>query len=360
MQQAMATPIETPAQLLAHVDTDALRAIVARIVGGDALEEVTFHLHRSILGSKGYNALKCVISAEYRTARCVGWVDLLLKWSATHGESDLYPILMAQRAPVPRLEGIVRLDAVPEGASNEVMVLEFLPHIGHEEADLPALATSLGRFNAMRPELFPKLPDGGPRQYAAQWITLWSAIQRHAQAGELGEAIGELCRREQSHWDRFESFVASALDAADGLSRGVIHRDVSIQNTGWRQDRRELLLFDVPQMAAGPIAQDAIALFPEELPFDRAIADRYLAGLRERGGPELSPAELRREVDTVRPLNRIGFYAWSVWKSVTGEVDWTDDVEEGRRIYRRGLLQNLERTLRDIKAERRSGLSSEL
>src|SRR4051812_14306738 len=98
--------IATPQQLLAALDHDALRHLVARLVRAPRVDEATCHLHRQLQGAKGYNGLTCIVSVQYRSPASLGWLDLLLKWpSRDLGESRLYPLLMAEDAPVPRLEG---------------------------------------------------------------------------------------------------------------------------------------------------------------------------------------------------------------------------------------------------------------
>jgi hypothetical protein len=248
---------------------------------------------------------------------------------------------MAQDAPVPRLEGMLRLDhALPE-RSQDLLVLEYLPHIGHRPEDRIAFAETLGRFHAMPAASFPDLRRCWFEDDVPAWIETWQRIASLATAGELGEPILAWCRETDPPWDRFAGYVHTAAAAADALTRGMVHRDLSSQNTGWRADRRELLLFDVPQMAHGCLAHDLIELFPEDQPIDPAVAGRYLTVLRERGGPALSIADVSRELAMVRPLKRIGFLGWSVWICLSGRVDWTDDVEEGRRVYRAGMLENL-------------------
>jgi hypothetical protein len=348
-------PFADPDALIRRLDGEPLRRIVANAARLDRVEDVSYHLHRRIAGCQGYNGRKFVISASFRSATGYGhgWVDLLLKCPAKGcREHTLYPALMAQGAPVPRLEGMLRLDHEHPDRAQDLMVLEFLPHIGFRPEDRMAFARTLGRFHAMPAASFPEVRRSRFDGDIPAWIETWQRIAAMATAGELGELILAWCRETDPPWDRFASYVRGAAAAADESTRGMVHRDLSPQNTGWRADRRELLLFDVPQMAHGCLAHDLIELFPEDQPLDPAVADAYLEVLRERGGPALGVAELRRELDLIRPLKRIGFLGWSLWICISGRVDWTDDIEEGRRAYRAGMLENLRAIVRAMTADR--------
>ncbi len=325
---------------------------MARAVHTSAIQEMRCHLHRPIQGCKGYSGLTCILSVQYRSADSLGWVDLLLKWpSAGLGESRLFPLLEQEHAPVPRLEGTLRLAHPPAGRTDEVLVFEFLPHIGFGSADGLALATALGRFHALPAEHFPQLPSASFQADVLAWTDVWQRIQDCASTGEIGEELRALSQRQRPQWDAFPGFIASAAARAHAMPRGVVHRRRQpAELRGWRADRRELLLFDVPQMAIGSLARDALALVPEDRPVDPRVVDRYLETLHRHGGPRLTSADLLHAITLVRPLQRVGFYGWALWKCIDGHVDWTDDVDEGKRSYRNGMVENLVRTLQDIAA----------
>jgi len=337
-------PISTAQDLLDRIDAEALQEIVTRLVRAGPLREVRYHLHRPIQGAAGYSGLTAIVSVQYVAVDgYFGWVDLLLKWprQAT-AESRWYPALMAAGAPVPALYGRVRLRNPPPDASDEVLVLEFLPHIGHGVRDHLALAETLGRFHALDPGRIPDLPQVTARSAVAGWAEVWNRIPEHARAGELGPTIAALVASQSGAWERVLAALPGLATHADGLPRGVIHRDVSFQNSGWRAERRELLLFDIPQMAVGILAQEAQVLFPADQTPDPLVAERYLGSLREHGGLSLSSTALAEAVAVVRPLGALSFLWWATARSCDGRVDFTTDVEEGRRWYRQILLNNLE------------------
>jgi len=338
-----ATPIHTAQDLLERIDTDALRDIVTRLVRAGPLSEVRYHLHRPIQGAAGYSGLTGIVSVQYLAENmCSGWLDLLLKWPRyATAESRRYPALMAAGAPVPTLHGSLRLRSPPPEVSDEVLVLEFLPHIGYSGLDIMALAETLGRFHALAPGIVPDLPQVTAHGSVAGWTEVWSRIPTHARAGELGPAIAELVEKRARAWERVQAALPMLAQRADGLPRGVIHRDVSFQNVGWRYDRRELLLFDIPQMAVGILAQEAQVLFPADKSMDPLVAERYLGTLRQHGGPSLSGSDLAEAVAVVRPLAHLSFLWWATARSCDGRVDFTTDIEEGRRWYRAVLLANL-------------------
>ena len=337
-------PITSAHELLERLDRTALQDIVTRLVGIGPLASVVFHLHRPILGSKGYSGITCVLTAQYTAGNgCTGWMDVLLKWSrSATNESRWYPALMAAGAPIPALFGSLRLLDPPAAVSDEVLVLEYLPHIGHCELDHGALAETLGRFHALSPGLIPDLPEVNAKGSVAGWTEAWQRIPGHAKAGELGPAIGQFVASQTDAWPRVVDALPRLAVAADALPRGVIHRDVSLQNTGWRIGRHELLFFDIPQMAVGILAQDAQALVPEGKTLDSVVAERYLSSLRRHGGPSLTRDQLLAAINTVRPMARLNFLGWATARSCDGRVDFTQDIEEGRQWYRDVLLTLLD------------------
>ncbi len=168
----------TGQELLDRIDRSGLAAIIKRIVRSpDA--EVICHLHRSILGSKGYNGLTCIVSAQYEASngRC-GWIEVLLKWSRFSSQDvRLYPLLLAAGAPIPELLGTLALDGPPDAGSADVLVLEYLPHIGYTDRERGALAESLGRFHALPTTVVPDLPRLRTQDAVAGWQETW---HRHA------------------------------------------------------------------------------------------------------------------------------------------------------------------------------------
>jgi hypothetical protein len=85
---------------------------------------------------------------------------------------------------------------------------------------------------------------------------------------------------------------------------------------------------------------------------DRLVAETYCDALRERGGPSLAPDDIARGTRLARSLRRVGTLAWQMARAVDGKVDWTEDTEEGRRVYREWLLESLEGIARDLRAFR--------
>jgi hypothetical protein len=343
-------PIRTAQDVFDRIDASALQDIVTRLVRVGPLKDVRYHLHRPIQGAQGYSGLTGIVSVQYVADNgCSGWVDLLLKWPRwATAESRWYPALMAAGAPVPAFYGSLRLRSPPPEVSDEVLVLEFLPHIGYHEHDALALAQTLGRFHALAPSILPELPQVTAQGSVAGWTEVWQRIPVHARAGELGSAIASLVMKSTEAWDRVLAALPRLAARADGFPRGVIHRDVSFQNTGWRSDRQVLLLFDVPQMAVGILAQEAQVLFPADKPLDPVVCERYTTTLLDHGGPSLSLADMVEAVAVVRPLAPLNFLWWATARSCDGQVDFTTDIEEGRRWYRAVLLENLESVLEQL------------
>ncbi len=332
-------------ELLERIDRSGLAAIIRRTLGLNDDAEVVCHLHRPILGARGYNGLTCIVSAQY-TAQdgCCGWTEVLLKWSVNASQdARWFPPLLAAGAPIPDLHGVLSLADPPGAGSGEVLVLEYLPHIGYDERDRGALAETLGRFHALPCTVVPDLPQVRAQDAVPGWVEVWNRIRAHAAAGDLGAEMATFVAAHAADWDRGAESMPLVAARADTLTRGLIHRDLSTQNTGWRHGRTQLLLFDLPQMAIGPLAQDAQALFPEGSPWDAGVAQRYLTTLQAHGGARLSEPDLVHEIETARALPRLNFLWWATARSLDGKVDFTDDIEQGKRWYRRTLLHTVER-----------------
>ncbi len=348
--------LSTARELLAALDPQALAAIVASAVGIERVQTANCHLHRAIPGCQGYNGLTCILSVQYSSTTRIGWIDLVLKWPKWPSlEYCWYPALMNAGAPVPRLEGTISLGQAAGERPDSVLVLEYLPHIGWGPGDAHALARTLGRFHALAPSLFPELPIIRYQDELPGWTQTWHRLHMHARSGDLGAAIQAFVEREERFWPRMDGHLASLTRSADALASGVVHRDVSRQNTGWRQGSSELLLFDVQRMAHGCLVGDVLALCTDidggEQELDTAVADSYREALRAHGGPALSLADMRQGLAILRPLHRIAFLLGTgMWRSIDGQVDWTTDIEEGRRSYRAGTLSSLEQIISSLRS----------
>jgi hypothetical protein len=351
-------------RLLQAWKKDDIRDMLARAARRMDITDFTAAFTRTIGGCAGYACPKVPITFHWQAGRDVGTVHMLLKvtpWGP--GEGAAYRYLEPLGAPVPRCYGAMRVPdaALPNGwrPGAEAIFLEYLDHIGFDRAclaDRLAFARAYAVLHALPPNLrgAPRWATLRYRDGVAVWLTRLRETTAAAAAALPGTAVAEACGELAGLLPHAPAWLARTAEAADNFPVGLIHKDASPQNTGWRGAREEPLLFDLQPMCIGGLMSDLLTLFPNEGldEHDRQVARAYCDALRERRGPALTPDEIARGTRLARVLRRVGILAWQVARSLDGRVDWTDDAEEGQRTYRAWLHESLSGIARDLRAYR--------
>ena len=137
----------------------------------------------------------------------------------------------------------------------------------------------------------------------------------------------------------------------DGLSQN----DPCFQNVGWRMngDQRELVVFDLEGFKVGHRFADAISVMTDLRERDCVLSDAamrayFLSEYERHGGPPVSRARFDENVACFAVGEQFWSLPFAYQISIGGTlIDWTDDIEAGKRECRQNLLRKLSRLLRD-------------
>jgi aminoglycoside/choline kinase family phosphotransferase len=181
-------------------------------------------------------------------------------------------------------------------------------------------------------------------------------IWEHGFKGDLGEDLKQFCSGSQGELRKLQAFAESLMEPVSQMETGLIHSDVYPENTGWRRGKRELLILDLEWIGFGPRFYDAASLLgaPDELqPHHRKRDElaRYYMERYARWGGEIAPlSEFMREISALWIAQTLGIMWFRLARALDGQVDWTEDREQGRRFFRDGLKEELSVLMR--KADR--------
>ena len=323
-------------QVLVASDQSALNAIIGRAIGAEVGAAIEWRLNetQSVNGCAGYAAPKALAQLVWKSQGRTGTLRVVVKWFRGWkggGEALAYRLLTEAGAPVPRCFGSLR-----DAGGDAILFLEELPHIGFDPSLLDhrlAVARSLAALHRMDTATwlragFPSLhyvPDAERRR--TQAFTALAAL--HGLGGELAQRA----RNVESILAGDSSLVLRLSQSADSLPKAVIHRDNPPQNAGWREEKQELLWFDWHKAAIGAAWSDLLCAFPNlDKPWnadDEAVGRCYLEGVGLRADQPLAGA-----LRCLWCLQSLSILTWHTDRCRDGRVDWTEDVEEGARIYR--------------------------
>ncbi|MCC7145337.1 MAG: hypothetical protein IT443_02720 [Phycisphaeraceae bacterium] len=349
-------PIQQARALIDSLDSAELSQVLAQAAGQESVMFLDLRIDERIRGCQGYVCPKFIGDFVYRTTRGqTNVIRLLVKhfkgWGGG-GESEYYRWLMRHNAPVPRMWGALR-----DPAGDEALFLEWLPYVGYhrsDPADRSEFLRALAMFNATpfdAPET-PRLPLHGAAEKVAEILDTCTRLLAQGRAGNLGDAIEGQCAR--SEWERFPDYVRWIAEQVDHLPVGLVHSDAGTQNVGRREPGGPILLFDLHRICRDCVFTDVARVFTDmqllrEASWQKS-AEHYLRVLRESGGPAVAFETFLDVLRVVGPWNRVGFWGWSLARCLDGQVDFTADREEGKRVYRGWMLDHLTETAEELRS----------
>ncbi len=268
-------------------------------------------------------------------------------------EAHHYAHLQRHGAPIPRMYGVM---TDPEG--REMLFLEYLEPIGdvhaceHFMSDLHnfrCLLDAAAHFNAVRPygDYAAQLPRKDVGKGLMDACTTLEHIWEHSCKGDLGEDLKQFCSGSQDKLLQIQALAESLMEPVSQMEMGLIHSDVYPENTGWRRGKRELLILDLEWIGFGPRFYDAASLLgaPDEMqPHYRRRDElaRYYMERYARWGGDIAPlSEFMREISALWIAQTLGIMWFRLARALDGQVDWTEDREQGRRFFRDGLKEEL-------------------
>lgn len=323
----------------------------------------------TVQGYTGYCSQKNILTVTYLTASGrAGSADVFVKrinWAGP-SEAGHYEYLSEWGAPVTHLYG-----AVLDAQGHEVLFLEHLPRIGVDGEDTSQLrefVRALACFNAtpITTEYAQRLPRHAPAEYLTGGgaVRAVTRVLDHAERGELGGEIASLSRRARPRLPDLSRFAHNLGEHISGMASGLLHEDYASQNVGWREDGT-LAIFDLHKTCLGPRFVDAARVLgapddavsyggepkPPALPRTEAARLYLTEWARRQGqavGGDTSPSvpfdAFFAEVDSLWAAGLFSL-GWHTDRALDGRVDWTDDVEEGQRVYSGWLHGKLDQLL---------------
>jgi hypothetical protein len=304
-----------------------------------------------------------------------------LNWEGC-SEAEHYLRLRQQRFPTPELYGVLA-----DSQGQEILFLEFLEEIGVQEdsiEDWREFFSLMARFNALEitPDYAAVLPridydETSIRRWRApegsgeaisnrlshdlslpgEWVSeMIRACFEEGRAGDLGDQLAALCRDPEEQLRHiFRSMQALGQELAQ-MPVGLVHFDFLHDQVGWRNGRREIVLFDIHKNCIGPRFYDAAvylglpdwsgppARLRQMAPFRAELAKHYLAEYARWGGPVVSLQQFERECSLLCWARNLEV-TWGYRQRALGRMaDDSSDASEARRYYQahvRSLLTYL-------------------
>ena len=289
-----------------------------------------------------------------RLAHVVALIDRnrLVKWFYRTGpaEAHHYAYLAKQQALIPRVYGVLR-----GSDDREMIFLEYLdpaadPYrlLKDDERFREFLALS-ARFNSIQPlaDYAAQLPRSDVGQKLHNSLSTLDHLWDHACKGELGDALAQFCSRGDDKLSRLRRLAKRLVEPVSQMEIGLIHNDFYPPNCGWSRDTGELLVFELEFVALGPRFYDVARwlgapndIEPRCRPREE-LAEYYLELYVQRGGTTVSLDQLLKETSILWTAQKLTDMNFGLGRALDGHVDWTDDRQEGRRVFREWLHKDL-------------------
>lgn len=332
-----------------------LRPIVENIAG-EPLARFDVRIEHQVQGHYGYGAEKLIPTFTYTTrSGRTGRQVVFVKWFGEPGphEAHHYAWLAKHQAPIPRMYG-----ALTGPGQREMIVLEYLQRIEdlhpfhrfmNDAARFPQFLALAAHFNAIRPsdERAAQLPR---RDVAARLTGALPALERiwaHACKGELGEAMARLCSSRRDKLSQVRRMAQRLAEPIARMQTGLAHNDFYPDSAGRRRQTGELLAVDLESVGLAPRFYDAArwlgapdGVQPRCRP-RRELARYYLQQYARWGGRAVPMGQFLAEARILWTAQTLEMLWFSLRRALDGEVDWTEDRAEGRRVYRQNLHEKL-------------------
>lgn len=341
---------------------DDLWPVVAE-VAGEAIECFEVVVENEVPGHYGYGAKKLVPTVTYRTSSGKrGTAKVFVKWFDEPGprEAHHYEHLARHQAPVPRLYGTL---VCPDG--REMIFLELLQPVRdlhpfdrfmNDRSQFPAFLRAAARFNAIEPsdEYAARLRGVASRDLA-KWhgkvgATL-DSIWEHASTGNLGEHLRELCASALGERSALLRLARGVVEPLSDMNTGLTHNDFYPDSVGKREATGELLLVDLESVGLGRRFADVARWIgpPDDVRprcFPRChLAQCYLEEYAQCGGDCPPESRFLEETHVLWIWQTFDMLWFRLNRSLDGCVDWTEDKDEGRRVYQADLYRELKALL---------------
>jgi hypothetical protein len=335
-------------------------------IAGEAVRSLDIAVAHRVEGHYGYSAEKVVPTFRYTTGSGrSGETIVFAKRFHKPGpqEAHHYAHLAPRGAPVARMYG-----ALTGAEGREIIFLEFLRNAGHlhpfdgflSDADsfVPFLALA-ARFNAIQPSqqhraLLHVQTVDDLRRWLGNAAEAMGRIWECAPRGELGGVLKDLCGEARGKLPRLRQLATDLVAPVSRMTPGLVHGDFYPDSALRREQTGELVLVDLEGVGLRPRFADVARwlgapdeIRPRCLP-RQELARCYLDAYRRWGGAEVPLPDFLEETRLLALTDELMMLPFSFRRSVDGKVDWTEDQEEGRRVYREEMYRQLRVLLHGI------------
>ncbi|GAI85160.1 unnamed protein product, partial [marine sediment metagenome] len=339
-----------------------LRPIVERIAR-EPVASFTVTIDHKVEGHRGYSAEKLIPTFHYPTkSGPTRSTTVFVKWFHQPGlhEAHHYANLEKQHAPIPRMYG-----TLTDTDQREMIFLEYLDpiddlHPFHRfqngtEGFLQFLGLA-ARFNAVQleGEYASRLPR---RDIARDLQGVGSVLDRiwdSALKGDLGNPIKKLCSSSRDKLPSLKVLADSVVDPIGKMELGLGHNDFYPDSAAWRRETRELLALDLESVGFAPRFYDVARWVgaPDDVQTRclprQELAEHYLQEYARWGGTPVPIDEFLKDTQILWMAQALTMLGWRLRRAQDGRVDWTDDREEGRRVFRDDLHRQLSILLGEV------------
>ena len=360
----MAEPSEDAATQVFGLTKAELSPLIACAANGP-VASFKIAIQHNVVGHRGYSAEKVIPTFSYlagsghrSTATVFG------KWFREPGakEAHHYKHLTQHNAPVPRMYGTLIRE------EREIIFLEYLTPVdalhpfdrfANDGKQFPQFLTAAARFNAIEPSpQYRRHLGSGLRRDSDKWIKGVSDCLVHiwerASKGDVGEELADLCANSRHNMPNLRKLAADTAKLVRTMAVGLAHNDYFPDSVGQRQDSAEFLLLDLESVGWAPRFTDVSRwigpsdeLLPRCLPRNE-LAEMYLDEYVRSGGTPYPVAQFLEDVRVLWIEQSFAMLWFRLARALDGRVDWTDDTEEGRRVYRDDLHRELSALLHEV------------
>ncbi|HEV2471461.1 MAG TPA: phosphotransferase, partial [Chthonomonadales bacterium] len=260
-------------------------------------------------------------------------VPVFLKRTSTSSSPEAvhYRHLAGCGVATPKLYGVV-----VQRDGTEILFLEQLTDIGFSrsnQAEWRQFLTLLAHFNAcqLTPDYLPHLhpfEQGG--RIGSLWITGFSPFPP---ALSVIRANFRACGLAQSQIHDLTLAAQRLCERVWAMPSGLIHQDFLSDNLGWRNERAEMVVFDLHKNARGPRFADAAHFLPrpdwsdtagylDESPLRRnELTVHYLQEYARFGGGDVPLEEFHSEASLLFWAHKTAILWWFAQQQDTQRIN---------------------------------------
>ncbi|MDH4179105.1 MAG: phosphotransferase [Armatimonadota bacterium] len=330
---------------------EQLRPIVEN-VAGERVCSFDIAIEYTVEGHYGYQADKVIptfayMNASGRSAKATVFAKRFHEPGPR--EAHHYTHLAQHDAPVARMYG-----ALTGQDGRETIFIEFLGGAGgllpfdrfldDTDSFVPFLELA-ARFNAIqpsqeyRPLLYIQTADDLHRRFANAAEAL-ERIWECAEQGDLGGDLSDLCAEARGHLPRLQRLAADLVAPVSQMEVGLVHGDFYPDQALRREGTGEFVLVDLEFVGLRARFTDVgrwIGASDEVrqrcLP-QAELAEHYLDAYRRSGGSVVALDDFLEETRLLALADALMMLPFGFARSLDGDVDWTEDRDEGRRVFR--------------------------